>query len=155
MPQIELRTEIRAPRELVFDLSRSIDLHQQSQASKKEKAVAGKMSGLIEMGEWVTWEAVHFGIRQRLTSKIVEMDPPQYFRDSMISGAFKRFDHDHFFERSGEDSTMMIDVFDYTSPFGMMGRVADRVFLRSYMERLLEERNVEIRRVAELRAHAK
>lgn len=149
MPRIEVDTLIAAPIEKVFDLSRSIDVHQQGQVSRKERAVAGRTEGLIELGETVTWEAVHLGVRQRLTSKVVEMRYPYQFRDSMVSGAFKRFDHDHFFERQPDGSTLMKDVFDYTSPLGFLGVLADRLFLEGYMRRLLEERNREIKLLAE------
>ncbi len=149
MPRIELVTEIAAPIDRVFDLSRNIDVHQQSQARNKEKAIAGKISGLIEEGEEVTWEAVHFGVRQRLTSRIVAMKRPAYFRDSMVAGAFKRFDHDHFFESIPGGHTRMKDVFDYTSPLGPLGHLADALFLKNYMRRLFEERNAIIKQMAE------
>jgi ligand-binding SRPBCC domain-containing protein len=149
MPRIELVTEVAAPIEKVFDVSRNIDVHQQSQARHKERAIGGKTSGLIEEGEEVTWEAVHFGIRQRLTSRIVAMKRPTYFRDSMVAGAFARLDHEHIFEVCQDGSTRMSDVFDYTSPFGPVGVLADALFLQNYMRRLLEERNLVIKRVAE------
>lgn len=149
MPRIELLTEIAAPIEKVFDLSRNIDVHQQSLAGNKEKAIAGKTSGMIEEGEEVTWEAVHFGIRQRLTSRIVVMKRPFHFRDSMVAGAFKRFDHDHFFESVPDGRTLMKDIFDYTAPLGLLGHLADSLFLKKYMHRLLEERNAVIKLMAE------
>jgi hypothetical protein len=61
MPKIELHTEIDAPIERVFDLARSIDLHMLSTSHTNEKAIAGKTSGLIGLGEWVTWRAKHLG----------------------------------------------------------------------------------------------
>jgi len=67
MPAIDLNTLIRAPRERVFDLARSIDAHQDSTRGTEEPAVVGVTKGLIGMGGEVTWEARHFGIRQRLT----------------------------------------------------------------------------------------
>ena len=148
MPRIELTTAIAAPIEKVFDLARSIDVHATSQSSHGEKAVAGRTSGLIEEGEEVTWEAVHLGVRQRLTSRIVAMRRPAYFRDSMLRGAFKRMDHDHFFEPTPA-GTVMKDVFEYTSPLGLLGRLADRLFLECYMRRLLEERNQVLKQQAE------
>ena len=138
-----------APIEVVFDVVRDIDVHQRSQISKSEKAVAGKVTGLIEKGEWVTWEAKHFGVRQRLTSRIEEMRRPVYFRDSMVRGAFKRFDHEHHFETTSAGHTKMIDVFDYTSHLGLLGKVADVLFLKRYMHKLLWERNLTIKEVAE------
>jgi ligand-binding SRPBCC domain-containing protein len=149
MPRIETVTVIAAPVESVFDLSRSIDVHQLSQAASGERAVSGRTSGLIEEGEEVTWEAVHLGFRQRLTSRIVAMDRPRHFRDSMRAGAFRRLDHDHFFEAIPGGGTRMTDLLDYTSPLGPLGRLADALFLERYMRRLLEGRNAVIRRIAE------
>ena len=148
MPVIEIETRIDASIETVFDLARSIDLHVQSTAQTNEKAVAGCTTGLISLGESVTWEATHLGVKQRLATKIVQFDRPRHFRDSMVSGAFKRFDHDHHFESVG-CQTVMKDTFDYTSPFGIFGRIANVMFLKHYMTRLLRTRNSLIKSVAE------
>lgn len=43
----------------------------------------------------------------------------------------------------------MVDVFEYRSPFGLMGRIADAIFLRRYMIRLLQRRNAYLKQVAE------
>jgi ligand-binding SRPBCC domain-containing protein len=155
MPRIEVITEVRAPIAIVFDLSRSIDAHQATQTSHNERAIAGRTSGLIELHEDVTWEATHFGVRQKLTSRIVQMDRPRHFRDSRVRGAFKRFDHDHFFESTSRDGTKMRDLFDYSSPLGFLGKIADTLFLCAYMRRLLEERNEIIKRIAESGDYAK
>ena len=148
MPIIKLETVIDAPAERVFDLARSIDLHKNTMSKYDEKAVAGVTSGLINLSETVTWEAVHFGIKQNLTSKITVYDRPAHFRDSMVEGAFARFDHDHFFEKS-ERGTVMKDVFDYDAPLRVFGRIADRLFLESYMKKILAERKRLIKQIAE------
>ena len=98
MELIELQTIINADIKICFDLARNIDFHQQSLVHSKEKAVAGKTSGLIELGESVTWQATHFGIKQQLTSKITQFNSPHYFVDEMVSGAFTSFKHEHIFE---------------------------------------------------------
>ncbi len=148
MPVITLTTEIAAPIEMVFDLSRSIDLHVESTSRTNEKAIAGKTSGLIELGETVTWEATHFGIRQRLTVCIGQLKRPQHFRDSMVRGAFSRFDHEHYFKASGS-GTSMTDVFDFTSPLGPLGHLANWLIVTRHMRNLLVERNQLIKSVAE------
>ena len=148
MPAIKLETIINAPADRVFDLARSIDLHIESMSASSERAVDGVVSGLIEAGQTVTWEAVHFGIRQRLTSKITICDRPRHLQDVMVSGAFAGFVHDHFLEEHCGIATMR-DVFDYTSPLGFLGHVADLLFLERYMTGLLEERNLRIKQVAE------
>jgi ligand-binding SRPBCC domain-containing protein len=148
MPIIELKTLIRAPVERCFDLSRSVDLHVESTSSTGERAIAGVTHGLLGPGDEVTWRARHFGVWQNLTSRITLFDRPRHFRDSMVNGAFSRFDHDHFFVALGE-YTEMRDVFDFTSPLGPLGRVADKLVLTRYLTRFLSERNRVIQRVAE------
>jgi ligand-binding SRPBCC domain-containing protein len=148
MPVIELGAELKALIERVFDLARSIDLHQRSMGHTGEKAIAGRMSGLIGLGETVTWEAVHFGMKQRLTSKITVCEPPVHLQDVMAAGPFKSFTHDHHFSETGL-GTQMKDVFDYDSPFGFLGSIVDLLFLESYMTRLLEKRNQVIKEAAE------
>jgi ligand-binding SRPBCC domain-containing protein len=150
MPTIELITRIRAPRERCFDLSRSVEIHVSSTQETGERAVGGVTTGLLGPGQEVTWSARHFGVRQRLTSRITAFDRPAHFRDSMVAGAFRRFDHDHFFEaRGGEEVTEMREVFDFESPLGPLGRIADALVLTRYLRGFLERRNEVIKRSAE------
>lgn len=148
MPIIKLETIINAPVERVFDLARSIDLHRATMTKYKEKAVAGITSGLINLNETVTWEATHFAVRQKLTSEITAFERPRHFRDSMVKGAFKRFDHDHFFEEIG-GQTLVKDVFDYDSPLGILGRIADALVVKKHLREMLAERNQIIKAAAE------
>jgi ligand-binding SRPBCC domain-containing protein len=148
MPLIELTTAIAAPVERVFDLARSIDLHVASTWSTSERAIAGVTSGLIGLDQEVTWRARHFGVWQSLTSRITEYERPTHFADVMTRGAFRRLEHHHYFEPS-LDGTIMRDVFDYESPLGFIGRIADAVFLERYMRSVLATRNGVIKACAE------
>ena len=76
MTTICLTTEIKANIERCFDLSRDIDAHKLSAKNTNEKAIAGRTSGLCELGDTITWEAKHFGIRQKLTVEISQFDRP-------------------------------------------------------------------------------
>lgn len=149
MPRIELFTTIHAPIERVFDLARSIDLHSDSLAGTGEKAVGGVTSGLIGPGETVTWRARHFGVRQHLTSRITRFERPHRFGDRMVSGAFKRFDHDHTFTARDDGATLMRDVFDFDAPLGPLGHLANWLFLTRYMRKFLLVRNAALKAVAE------
>jgi len=148
MPIIELDAVIRAPRERVFDLARSIDAHQDSTEGTEERAVAGVTKGLIGMDDEVTWEAKHFRVRQRLTVRVTAFDRPNRFQDIMVSGAFKRMIHDHEFAEH-PTGTLMRDRFEFTSPLGLLGRIANWFFLTSYMRRFIVRRNEVLKRLAE------
>lgn len=148
MPHIRVVTRIAAPIELCFDLARDIDLHVRSQTASGERAVAGRTSGLIELGETVTWEAKHLGVRQRFTSKITAFDRPYHFRDEMIRGAFRSFAHDHRFTTLGSDTEMIDDLW-FRSPHGPLGWLVDHAFMTRYLRRLLVERGQVIKVEAE------
>lgn len=148
MPTIYLSTFIRATPAAIFDLSRSVDLHQISTKQTQERVIAGRMSGLIELGEFVTWRAKHFGFYQELTSKVTAFEKPHSFTDEMVSGAFKSFEHIHKFEPV-DKGTNMIDIFHYVSPLGILGKIADYLFLKAYMKTFLMNRNSIIKDHAE------
>ena len=125
-------------------MARDIEAHAESLKHTQERAVAGRTSGLIGMGETVTFEAVHFGVRQRLTSRIVEFDPPHSFADQMVSGAFHSLYHKHeFIPQDG--GTLLRDTMIYVSPLGFLGISADKLFLERYMTNFLRIRNAALK----------
>jgi ligand-binding SRPBCC domain-containing protein len=150
MSLIKLSTEINAPLAQCFDLARSIDFHIQTGVSTKEEAIAGKTSGLIGLGEEVTFRARHFGITQSLTSRITEYEHGSYFTDEMVKGAFKSLKHRHSFRQQG-NITVMEDDFCYEAPFGLLGRLFDKIILRKHMKNFLKERNSQLKNALEKR----
>ena len=151
MVRFEEITQINAPVERCFDLARNVEVHLAGNVHWGETALAigGVTSGMIGMGQRVTWRAKHFGIRQRLTSEITAMERPVYFQDTMMQGAFRFMQHDHLFHSLPSAQTEMKDVFTFAAPLPVLGRLAEIVVLRRYMHALLRERNAEIKRIAE------
>ena len=148
MPKIHITFFIAAPIERVFDLSRSINLHQISTASTNEKAIDGVMTGLINKDETVTWQAKHLFKLRQFTSKITGMKSPDFFVDEMIKGDFTSFHHEHHF-KTAENGTIVIDIIHFETPYGIIGKLANSLFLTSYLERLLTKRNEVIKEYAE------
>ncbi|QHL89291.1 cell division protein [Nibribacter ruber] len=149
MPTLQLETFMEAPPDVCFDLSRSIDLHILSTQKTGERAIAGRTSGLLQLGETVTWRAQHFGFWQTLTSKITAFERPHFFVDEMVQGAFKSFRHEHHFTPRPGGGTLVKDVFTFASPLGILGTLANHLVLTKYMKRLLLERNQIIKEYAE------
>lgn len=146
--RVTVDTWIDAPLEVCFDAARDLDLHVRSMAHTNERAVAGKTSGLIGLGEEVTWRARHFGIVQHFTSRITAFEPPAYFQDTMQRGAFASFVHDHYFTPHN-GGTRMSDVLEFSAPLGILGRVAEQLILGRYLRKLLAALADVIRQAAE------
>lgn len=149
MQLIELETRIAAPPERCFLLSLSIDLHMASTAPTRECAIAGVTHGIIGPNQTVTWRGRHFGLMLTHTSLIDRYDPPNYFRDVMLAGHFRSFEHEHFYVSSEENRTVMRDRLRFSAPFGVAGSLTEHLFLRRYLIKFLQARNAVIRRVAE------
>ena len=96
----------------------------------------------------MTWEARHFGIRQRLSVEISKFNRPYFFEDRMTKGAFRSMRHEHHFAAK-DGVTVMTDTFIYEVPFGILGQLFDKAVLKRYMTRFLVTRNRIIKEVAE------
>jgi ligand-binding SRPBCC domain-containing protein len=148
MPLIVIETRIDAPASRCFDAARDMDLHARTMAHTRERAVAGVTTGLIGPGQSVTLEGIHLGIRQRLTARITQFDPPHCFIDEMTEGAFKSMRHTHEFLPLGQ-GTLMRDTVQWTSPRGILGRLADALFLKRYMRKLIAQRGSQLKQALE------
>ena len=138
--RFERDTFIAAPVERVFDLSLSIDLHLGSMTESRERAVAGVRAGKIGLDEEVTWRAWHFGLPWRMTVRITALEPLESFVDEQVRGPFAWYRHEHRYE-AVEGGTRMIDHVGFGSPFGPLGRLAERIVIARHVEKLIDDRN--------------
>ncbi|SFF17516.1 Ligand-binding SRPBCC domain-containing protein [Paenibacillus algorifonticola] len=151
MITVKTHIEISAPIQVCFDLARDIDIHTKTVwKHTKEKAIMGAASEPIGLGQTVTFEATHFLVRQRLSSKITEYQEPFLFVDEMQKGAFKSLRHVHEFKQL-VGKTLMTDTLYFEAPFGMIGKAVERLILKKYMQKFLEHRNQQLKILIEER----
>jgi ligand-binding SRPBCC domain-containing protein len=149
MTTLELTTLIHAPVETCFQLSLSIDLELEAAKEHCLRAVGGVTSGIIGAGQRVKWTTKQFGITVSHVSEITGFQEPVFFQDSMITGIFRSFQHDHFFQPLGVHDTEMRDLLRFSMPFWLMGTTSERFVIRSRMLHLLRLRNSLIKATAE------
>lgn len=140
MATIRVETFVPAPPERVYEALLDPGMHART-APGRERVVSG--SAPLGLGDEVTFEATHFGVRQRLSARITLIDPPHAFEDTMTRGPFKRLWHRHEFLLA-EGGTQMVDVMEVVSHFGAW---PDRLILAPFMRRFLARRG---KRLADL-----
>ena len=113
-----------------------IDLHVASMAGSRERAIGGVTSGRIGLGEEVTWRTRQFGVPITMTSRITELEAPNWFVDEQVRGPFRSFRHEHALIAEG-DGTLMIDHVVLEAP---LGRLSESV-VGPRLQRLIAERN--------------
>jgi ligand-binding SRPBCC domain-containing protein len=148
MASIHLTTFIGAPVERVFDLCRNISLYKISMQHTSHRAVSGVTSGLISLGETVTWKGKHLFKTRLFTSKIIEMTPYEKFTEKMIRGDFLSFQHEHFF-KPANNGTIIIDMINYEIPYGFLGNLLNRFYIHAYLEKIIIHRNDVVKQYAE------
>jgi ligand-binding SRPBCC domain-containing protein len=149
LPRLQLHTRINAPLERCFDLARDVQAHCRTAAFTRERVLLpGRTKGLLQLGDEVIFEAVHLGIRQRLTARITECEPPARFVDEMVRGPFKRLRHVHTFTADG-DATLMEDLIEWEAPLGPLGRLADVLFLERHLRWFLTTKQALLKQLAE------
>ena len=148
MPTIHLTSFIAAPVDRVFDLSRNVGLHKISLDQFGGQAVSGITSGLMNIEDSVTWKGKHLFKTRYFATRITEMKPHEKFTEKMIKGDFKSFGHQHFF-KPAENGTIVIDILNYETPYGWLGKLVNKFYLNSYLEKLIHHRNEVIRQYAE------
>ena len=148
MTTIKINTNYYAPIEKVFNINRDIDIHQQSASKTKEVAIAGITSGLINKNETVTWKGKHFELYLTHQSLISEMIFPTYFVDEQRKGHFKNFKHQHFFEQK-ENYVEVTDILEYETPFGIFGKLFDKLLLKKHLTNFIIHRNSVLKNLAE------
>jgi ligand-binding SRPBCC domain-containing protein len=148
MGKIHLTTAIHAPAKKVFDLSRNINLHRIFSSANYETALEAITTGLIKENETVTWQAKYLLKKRDFTLKITSMEMPLHFTTQLLERGFKNFRHEHYF-KAFKNGTFLIDVVEFESSYGLIGKWIEKLFLTSYIHNLLLQRNEVIKQYAE------
>ena len=149
MPFITLSTLIRAAPAACFDWARDAQLHVESARQTGERIVAGRATGLWELGDEITFEGQHLGVRQRFTARVAALERPHFFADEMTRGAFASMKHTHIFEPLPSDKTRMIDIVEWRAPFGFAGAILTDKLIAAHLTKFLRQRAWHIKMRAE------
>lgn len=88
--------------------------------------------------------------RIRWEAEITEFVLNSYFIDHQVKGPFGFWNHTHRIrsvDRAGINITVIVDQVEYEPPMGLLGRIANSLFLRAQLERTFTYRQG---RIAEL-----
>jgi ligand-binding SRPBCC domain-containing protein len=84
------------------------------------------------------------GIRTRWVSEITHVTPGSYFVDEQRYGPYSLWHHKHFI-REVEGGVVMEDIVDYKLPLGLLGRMAQELFVRRQLTEIFKYREGTLR----------
>lgn len=82
-----------------------------------------------------------FGISTTWVTEITHVKEFEYFVDEQIIGPYKIWHHQHFLLHE-KDRVLMKDIVTYVPPFGIVGNLANKLFIRGKLEKIFAYRQM-------------
>ena len=85
--------------------------------------------------------------RVRWEAEITDFVLNSHFSDRQVKGPFAEWVHTHRIrsvDRAGINITVIVDQIEYEPPFGILGRIADGLFVRRQLERFFAHRQTRL-----------
>lgn len=93
----------------------------------------------MEAGTHLDYRLRLHGFPIRWQTRIELWEPPRRFVDIQARGPYALWEHTHLFEPDG-DGTVIRDRVRYAIPYGPLGALADRLFVRRDLRRIFDFR---------------
>lgn len=144
--------EINASIEAVFDFhTDTSNLPLISPPWMKVRSIQQEGEGL---GKRISIVISQFGIfRNRWIVAIEEYDRPRRITDLVIKGPMKRFRHARTFSSPQPGITLLQDRLEYELPFGLFGKIADRIGGKFFISMMFEYRHRKTKEILETAFH--
>jgi ligand-binding SRPBCC domain-containing protein len=103
--------------------------------------VIEQTGGIAELGSRVKIHVCVGPISQVWTAEHTACEPGRMFRDVMMSGPFRRWEHTHLFIPDGANSSWLEDRVEYEFPLGWLGKLVGGSYTRRRLLRMFEFRH--------------
>jgi ligand-binding SRPBCC domain-containing protein len=84
------------------------------------------------------------GLKLRWVTEITQVKDKTYFIDEQRFGPYSLWHHKHFFEATSNGGVKMTDVVHYALPFGLLGRVMNRLVVKNKLKEIFSYRCVKV-----------
>lgn len=107
---------------------------------EKAKVVA-RTGGIETPGSRVTLRVSIGPFHQEWVAEHVACEPGKMFRDVMVSGPLRKWEHTHEFTPDSENSSWLEDRVEYDFPLGWLGKLFGGAYTRRRLQRMFEWRH--------------
>lgn len=94
----------------------------------------------MEAGTLLEYRLRLHGVPIHWRTRIETWEPPRRFVDFQERGPYSAWKHTHVFEEDGKAATLIHDRVRYSIPFGPLGVLAHKLFVRHDLERIFDFR---------------
>lgn len=106
-----------------------------------DPAIVVEPSPNIEVGAHVVMKVKTGPFRSRWEAEHTVYDPPKRFVDRQVSGPFAFWEHNHLFNKAGEDGCVLEDHIEYALPAGLLGSIFGGGAVHRNLRRMFDYRH--------------
>ena len=111
------------------------------------KIISSSLSAKIYPGMIISYHVSPLlGLRMNWLTEITQVEDKKFFIDDQRVGPFRLWHHQHIFEEV-PGGVMMTDIVNYRAPFGILGRVAERLIVNRKVRQIFEYREKVLNKV--------
>ena len=81
-----------------------------------------------------------------MVTEITQVKENKFFIDEQRLGPYKMWHHQHIFI-DNEDHVLMKDIVTYIPPFGLLGDIANKLFIKRQLNEIFNYRFVEMNKI--------
>ena len=85
-----------------------------------------------------------WGIKMNWMTEITHVKEREYFVDEQRFGPYALWHHEHHF-KAITGGVLMSDILNYAIPYGIIGRIANRMFVRNQVKKIFDYRTKAIK----------
>lgn len=91
----------------------------------------------LKQGAHYDFKITRFGMGYAFTVQIEKCEPGKMIVEKTQTAFFEEWTNSILFEEHGENSTLLTSIMDYQLPYGVLGTLADDLFVRGDLLRIL------------------
>lgn len=137
--RLSSQTLVRAPIEEVFEFFSRAENLERITPSALGFRILTPLPIAMRPGALIDYRLKLNGVPFRWRTEITHWEPPHRFVDVQLRGPYRKWIHEHRFE-SVPEGTMMTDNLEYELPFGPVGALAHRLFVRRKVAEIFRHR---------------
>ncbi len=135
------RSRMPAPAAAVYSWHAQPDALERLTPPWENAKVVARSGGIEQPGSRVKIQVRVGPITQTWTAEHIACEPGRMFRDTMISGPFRHWEHTHLFIPDGENSSWLEDRVEYELPLGRVGKFIAGAYIHRRLSRIFAWRH--------------
>ena len=110
--------------------------------------ITSKVDEKVYAGQIITYKVgILPGVKSNWVTEITQVKDQHFFIDEQRFGPYNMWHHEHWFETLPNGKTLIKDKISYKIPFGILGHLAQIIFIKKQLKGIFEHRFITLEKL--------